>query len=308
VTKKVVTNVPASVFARLKQLAQARQIDVNTILTRYFIERLLYRLAQSPERENFLLKGAMLFAVWNDTPYRPTKDLDLLGRGPDDVDGMIARMASICRTAVSDGDGVVFHADAIVGEPIRSEEEYHGVRLHVPASLGSARTRIQIDIGVGDAAPGTYDGRYPTLLDLPAPHVRMYSREAVVSEKYEAMVSLGGGNSRMKDFSDVWVLQRGFAFDGRALSGAIGETFARRGRPIPDAPPVGLTTEWAGAANQERAWRAFLRRSGLASPERAFADVVATLRLFLLPPAEAARTLHAFRESWPPGGPWTQER
>jgi Domain of unknown function (DUF1814). len=192
VTKKVVTNVPASVFARLKRLAQTSQIDVNTILTRYFIERLLYRLAQSPERENFLLKGAMLFAVWNDTPYRPTKDLDLLGRGPDDVDAMIARMASICRTAVSDGDGVVFDAEAIAGEPIRSEEEYHGVRLRVPASLGSARTRIQIDVGIGDAAPGTYDGRYPTLLDLPAPHVRMYSREAVVSEKYEAMVSLRG--------------------------------------------------------------------------------------------------------------------
>ena len=90
---------------------------------------------------------------------------------------MVARMAAICRTAVGPDDGVTFDADAIEGEAIRSEEEYHGVRLHVPASLGNVRTRIQIDVGLGDAAPGTYDGRYPTLLDMPAPRVRMYRRE-----------------------------------------------------------------------------------------------------------------------------------
>jgi Nucleotidyl transferase AbiEii toxin, Type IV TA system len=308
VTKRPVANVPASVFARLKRLAQTRRIDVQPVLTRYFIERLLYRLAQSGERQNFILKGAMLFAVWTENPYRPTKDLDLLGLGPDEIPDTVARMAAICRTVVSVDDGVTFDADGIEGEAIRSEEEYHGVRVHVPASLGTVRTRIQIDVGIGDAAPGTSDGRYPTLLDLPAPHVRMYSREAVVAEKFEAVVSLGAGNSRMKDFSDLWVLQREFDFEGPTLSAAIKETFTRRGRRIPADVPVGLSTEWAGSANQERAWRAFLRRCALEPPAAAFADVVDGLQTFLLPPTAAARQHAAFDDHWSAGGPWTHER
>lgn len=164
------------------------------------------------------------------------------------------------------------------------------------------RTRIQIDVGIGDAAPGAYDGRYPTLLDMPAPHVRMYSREAVVAEKFEAIVSLGAGNSRMKDFSDLWVLQHDFAFEGPALSTAMAETFARRGRAIPVDLPVGLSTEWAGTASQEKAWRGFLRRSALEPPEHAFADVVDRLQTFLLPPAAAAREQAAFDEHWRAGG------
>jgi hypothetical protein len=134
----------------------------------------------------------------------------------------------------------------------------------------------------------------------------MYSREAVVAEKFEAIVSLGAGNSRMKDFSDLWVLQHEFAFEGPTLSGAMRETFARRGRAFPVDVPVGLSTEWAGTANQERAWRAFLRRGGLAPPEQAFADVVDRLQMFLLPPAVAARGRAPFDEHWPAGGPsWT---
>ncbi len=137
-TTRPIANVPASVFARLKKIAQERRIDVQLVLTRYFIERLLYRLAESGERDNFILKGAMLFGVWTDTPYRPTKDLDLLGRGAGEIDVMVTRIAAICRTVVGADDGVIFDAEAIEGEAIRSEEEYHGVRLHVPASCEPA--------------------------------------------------------------------------------------------------------------------------------------------------------------------------
>ena len=133
-TKRIVTNVPASVFARLKKIAQARRIDVQLILTRYFIERLLYRLAESAERDNFILKGAMLFGVWSEMPYRPTKDLDLLGRGVDDIDAMVARMATTCRTVVTADDGVAFDAEAIEGEAIR--------KRNTMASGFSCRSRL----------------------------------------------------------------------------------------------------------------------------------------------------------------------
>jgi hypothetical protein len=306
VTARRVVDLPASVFARLKNLAQKNRVDVQFLLTRYFIERFLYRLEHSAERDNFILKGAMLFTVWTGHLYRPSKDLDLLGRGPDDVQPTIARIRNVCATEVPIDDGVTFGLDDIEGEEIRSADEYHGVRIHVNANLGQRRARIQIDIGVGDPAPGAHDGEYPTLLDLPAPNIRMYSREAVVAEKFEAIVSLGAGNSRMKDFADLWVLQRRFAFDGTSLVDAIAQTFARRSTPLPDQTPVGLTTEWAGSANQEKMWRAFVKRTALDEPVGSFADLVDRLRDFLMPVAASARISESFPGQWRADGrTWT---
>jgi hypothetical protein len=307
VTAKPVVNLAASIHARLKKVARARNIDVQLILNRFVIERLLYRLGRSRERRGFILKGALLFDVWTGTPYRPTRDLDLLGRGPDDVASLIARMAGVCWTAVED-DGVTFDADRIEGEAIREGEHYGGVRLHVPASMGTMRTRIQIDIAVGDAAAGAHEGTYPALLDLPAPKLRMYSREDVVAEKFEAIVALGAANSRMKDVFDLWVLQRGFAFDGPKLADAIAQTFKRRGQIVPTQSPAGLTTEWAGARIQEIRWRAFLRRIGVEGKYPSLADLVDMLVRFLIPIAERIVQGTRFDEQWPAGGPWRAGR
>lgn len=302
-TAKTVVNLPASVRARLLSIAQAQQIDFQILLNRYIIERLLYRLGQSPERANFTLKGAMLFTLWVPAPYRMTRDLDLLGSGSDNVAAMVKRMAAICRTPVLD-DGVRFDADAIEGEQIRAEDEYVGVRLHVPASIGNARTRIQVDIGLGDAAPGIRDATYPVYLDFPAPNVRVYSREAAIAEKFEAIASLGVTNSRMKDFFDISALARNFAFEGPTLADAIAQTFTRRGRPFPATPPIGLTTEWAGTRMQETRWRAFLKRAAIPGPHPSFADVVDSIQDFLMPVGRALAAAQSFEDHWQPGGPW----
>lgn len=74
-------NLAASVRDRLRNLATARGEDFNLILTRFFLERLLYRLSISPHADRFTLKGAFLFTVWEGEPHRATRDLDLLGRG-----------------------------------------------------------------------------------------------------------------------------------------------------------------------------------------------------------------------------------
>ena len=61
-------NVAASIRARLKQHAGAQQQDFNLTLTRYGLERLLYRLSISPHANRYLLKGALLFSLWFDQP------------------------------------------------------------------------------------------------------------------------------------------------------------------------------------------------------------------------------------------------
>lgn len=303
-TARTVTNVPASVQARLLKIAHVDGIDFQLLLNRYVIERFLYRLSQSTERDSFVLKGAMLFALWVPRLYRTTRDLDLLGRGSDDVQDMVGRMAGICRTPVVE-DGILFASDAIEGERILAEDEYLSVRIHVPAAIGKARTRMQIDVGLGDAAPGAHAAEYPTYLDFPAPRLRVYSKEASIAEKFEALVVLGMTNSRMKDFFDIRVLPREFAFEGTTLADAISQTFARRRTPIPAKPPAGLSREFAVAEAQQQRWGGFLRRAGIPPPHERFESVVGSIAGFLMPVSAALAAKRAVPTAWSPGGPWT---
>ena len=98
---------PASVRQRLLNLSRDRGEDFQLVLMRYAIERLLYRLAQSPYAGDFVLKGAMLFGLWADLPHRSTLDLDLAGLGDDDVDRVLGVFREVCEPAVEQ-DGLVF--------------------------------------------------------------------------------------------------------------------------------------------------------------------------------------------------------
>lgn len=229
-------NVPASVRARLKQQADAAKEDFNLRLTRYGLERMLYRLSVSHHANNFLLKGAQLFSLWYDHPHRPTRDADLLSFGPSDVAVLEANFREIC--AVASEDGILFDAAAIKGTEIRKSTGYGGVRVDIPARLDGARIALQVDIGFGDAVTPTPEMvRYPVLLDdLPAPHLRAYPKYTVVAEKSHAICLLGMTNTRMKDYFDLDVLLQGADLDPREVRRAIEATFARRKTAIPSEP------------------------------------------------------------------------
>jgi hypothetical protein len=170
-------NVAASVRARLTSLARERGEDFQLVLTRYGLERLLYRLSRSPHRDEFVLKGAMLFQVWSDEPHRHTRDLDLLDRGPNTIERFSTIFRDICAQPVEE-DGLAFLADRIRGEEIRENQEYNGLRMRFEGRLANIRIPVQIDIGFGDAiTPGPMEIEFPTLLDLPSPVLHAYSRE-----------------------------------------------------------------------------------------------------------------------------------
>ena len=231
--------------ARLLNRARADKADYQILLTRYAIERFLYRLSVSDQRERFVLKGAMLFAIWQDDPFRPTRDLDLLGHGDPGPAMVATAIRSICSVDVPD-DGVVFDVAGVEAAPIRGEDEYPGVRVRTGATIAGARLRIQIDVGFGDViTPGAIEIEYPTLLDLPAPILRAYPLETVVAEKAEAIVSLGIGNTRMKDFHDLWMIAQTFTFEFGTLTDAIQQTFERRRTSLPEQLPVGLSEHFA---------------------------------------------------------------
>ena len=303
-TKRVLRDVAASVRQRLLNLHRETGEDFGIILSRYAIERLLYRLSQSKYADTFVLKGAMLFAIWTERLHRPTRDLDLLGHGPDSADRLVGVFREIMELEV-EADGLVFDAQQIAVSDIREDQEYQGKRVKIESRLGAARIAIQVDIGFGDAvtpSPETVD--YPTLLDMPAPRVRAYPREAAVAEKLQTIVVLGMLNSRMKDFYDVLVMSREFAFAGDRLVAAIVGTFGRRRTAFPSGVPEGLSEGFGRDGDKTTQWNAFLRRSRLEAPAVDFAEVVGEITHFLLPPLQAASAGESFVSRWEPGGPW----
>ncbi len=303
-TRKQRRDVAASVRDRLLNLARERGEDFHLILTRYAVERLLYRLSVSRYRDQFLLKGAMLFLVWTGQIYRPTRDLDLLGRGENDIASLEAIFREICKLPV-ENDGLEFLGDTIRGERIREEEEYEGVRLGLTARLSQAEIPLQVDIAFGDVvAPGPEEADFPTLLLLPAPRLRVYPREAVVAEKFQIIVALGIANSRMKDFADVWMLATTYPFKGATLMDAIAATFKRRKTPLPTEPPLALTPEFSEDRAKQTQWDAFVKRGRIHMDKLTLSEVVALLLKFVMPPTLAAAAGKPFAMHWPAGGPW----
>lgn len=274
------TNIAASVRARLLNLARETQRPLDQLLTRYALERLLYRLSLSAYRDRYVLKGALLVTTWFASPHRPTRDVDFLAFGDPSMEVLLARFREIAAIPVD--DGLVYGIDALKAELIRDDQHYGGVRLRTTARLAGARIPIVIDVGFGDATePGLQEIDLPVLLDMPAPHLLAYPPETVIAEKFEAMVKLGLANSRIKDYYDVWALLMTRELDLERLAIAIRATFERRGTALPGGTPDALSATFAEDDTHKNQWRAFTRNVEQEAP--ALEVVVAELKARLMP-------------------------
>jgi predicted nucleotidyltransferase component of viral defense system len=291
-------NVAASVRQRLTNLARERHEELQLVLTRYGLERLLYRLTQSPHAHEFVLKGAALFQLWTGHTHRATRDLDLLGVGEPSIDRLRRVFLDVCGVDVAD-DGVAFRTETMDVAQIKEEDEYQGIRLRIDARLGNARLPLQVDIGFGDAVtPGPQTIEYPSLLDFPPPRLQAYPQETVVAEKFQALVHLGMANSRMKDYFDLWTMARDFTFAGDLVCAAIAATFARRATALPAEIPLGLSREFATDRAKRLQWQGFLRKGRLAADPPPLDEVVALLAEFLMPPVAALRAGAPWNAQW----------
>jgi len=298
-------NIAASVRARLTNRARARDENVQLVLLRYAIERLLYRLSQSEYADRFVLKGAMLFNLWADVPYRATGDLDLLGYGDSTAAKLVDTFKTVCATDV-EPDGVEFLLDTVRAEQARENDEYQGVRVSLEARIAGARLHVHVDIGFGDViVPEAQSIEYPALLEFPAPRLRAYPQETVVAEKFQAMVRFAVLTSRMKDFYDLWAIATIFDFQGPVLAEAIRATFERRQTNLPQETPGALTAEFADNATKQAQWQGFLRRTAISMAPEPLPIVLAKIREFVMLPTAAAAKGVPFEQTWPPGGPWS---
>jgi len=296
-------DVGASVRQRLLNQSRAHERPFQELLQYFAMERFLYRLAQSPFSDRFVLKGALLLTAWRAPLSRPTMDIDLAGRTSNELDHIAELVGAVCEI-VTEPDGIEFNRASIEVSRIKEDADYEGVRVRFHATLAQARIPMQIDIGFGDViVPGPTEIEYPTLLDFPAPVIQAYPREAVIAEKVEALTKLGLLNSRMKDYYDLALLSRMYPFEAQHLIEAIVATCRHRGTRI-EAEPIGLTEAFYADAARATQWRAFLRRSRFPEESGDLEKLVAEVRRLAFPLLAAAANEKPFKAHWPADGPW----
>jgi predicted nucleotidyltransferase component of viral defense system len=299
-------NLELSVLHSLKELSQKRNEDYQLILTRYAIERFLYRLSCSKHQSRFILKGAMLLFAHTKSGYRPTRDLDLLGFGAESESSLKKMISEICMEDLPN-DGVSFLLDTVTIIDIREESAYEGKRVKLQAHIGKTRIPIQIDIAFGDAVfPEPEIINYPTLLSFPEPHIRAYPLEAIIAEKIEAMISLGIINSRMKDIYDVYTLLESYSFKGKILSRSIAETFTRRKTALPENTPLVFSKEFADDNTKKKQWAGFLKKTGLSTPGE-LDEVLKKISTCIQPIIDHLQNKEPFTSFWSAGGPWNKD-
>jgi len=292
-------NYGAAVRAKLLAVAKAQKIELTALLVRYSTDRLLYRIGKSKYKTSYVLKGSLLFSVWNGAMHRPTKDADLLSFGEHEHDDIKRIFTEVCSMEFPQ-DGIVFDVTSIAVESIREAEEYDGNRVTVNAYIANARIPVQVDIGFGDVVtPETDNISLPTYLDMPPAELRAYPKETVIAEKTEALVKLGIANSRMKDFFDMKWLADNYTFDGVVLSKAISATFERRKTSFPTETPFALTPDFYSDDGKKRQWKAFAARLAI---EYSLEDTCSRLSEFLLPILESQGK--DFFKTWTPEAGW----
>ncbi|MFJ5227071.1 nucleotidyl transferase AbiEii/AbiGii toxin family protein [Streptomyces sp. NPDC088400] len=286
------------VYNDLRNLARRTNRSTDEIMVEYVLERFLYRLAASPfGREHFVLKGGLLLAQFG--ARRMTRDIDILGRSfPGTETEIVRRIAAIAATEID--DGVVFDPATLRTVPIREEDEYHGLRLSMAASITRARLKLQLDVSFGDpVTPGPRIIDYTQQLTTESFQILGYPLATVIAEKLSTAVSLGDLNTRDRDYGDLYRLLTLNDLDGQELATALTATAAHRGIAL---KPLSSTITDLGERRQTSytAWR---RRQGPATtgyPER-FTDVVRQVTVFadtLLNGDAATRTWSAATLTW----------
>jgi len=276
-------NYGKSIRSKLLNVAKKEDVFHQTILTRYFQERLLYRISQTKYRSNFYLKGGALMYAYEKLAARPTLDIDFLGYNISNENAtIVAAFKEICSVPCEE-DGVVFDIYKITAQNITEFKDYHGIRLSIPVKMDTIAQVMTMDIGFGDVVtPSPIDLDYPVLLEsLPAVNIMAYSLETVIAEKMHAIVDLADQSSRMKDYYDLYNILSKETYDKGTLQEAIEHTFENRHTAY-DANTMFFRKEFADNPQMQVRWQAFLRKITKAE-NVSFQDVVAYIQETLRP-------------------------
>jgi hypothetical protein len=302
--KKEIKNIQASIRARLQNIAKETGRPFSEILQYFGMERFLYRFGCSEYTDKFVLKGALMFTVWRVPERRTTLDIDFATQYNNQIETIERIIKKVCEVSATP-DGLIFDPRTIKGKRIKENADYEGVRVKFRGFLGRSRITMQIDVAFGDIIypkPSIID--YPVILDLPKPHLKGYTPESIVSEKFEAIVKLGALNSRMKDFYDLLLISRQFEFDGTKLNEALKRTFSHRKTPLPAHKPLFAEEIYDESSDRQTLWKAFLKKEAIKHVPEKLNDAAKEIEKFLIMPLEAINNGRKFNKTWKTAGPW----
>ena len=285
-----------SVKERLKNYAKKNNRIVQDIFTVYVLERTLYRISVSNYRDKFMLKGGILLnGLFTEDFTRATTDIDLLGTK---ISNEAENMKTVFEEIFSQecDDPIVFRLDTLKVSNITEFKEYHGLNIYILALLDRTRIPVSIDIGFGDIIyPDRVEMDYPTLLDDDPAKMYAYSIESTIAEKFEAIVSLGEANGRMKDFYDICSISGKTDMDGVVLQTAIIETFHHRNTGFDDI--AAFDEGFCEDPLRISRWRGFLKQKNVLAPID-FMDAIENIKKFLNPVVLAIREDDTFSGTW----------
>ena len=302
--KKDIKNIQASIRAQLKNKAKKANHPFSEVLQYYGMERFLYRFSQSKYTEKFILKGALMFTVWQVPERRTTLDIDFSAGFDNQIASIEKAIKDICKIPVPP-DGLIFDTKTIKGQKIKENAEYEGVRVKFRGFLERARISMQIDVGFSDIIyPKPRIITYPVILDLPRPHLKGYPAESVVSEKFEAIIKLGLLNSRMKDFYDIWLLMRQFNFNGPELAKALKKTFEHRKTLLPTGKTLFAEEIYDEKSDRQTLWTTFLKKGAITHVPKKLNATAKAIEKFLIEPLDAIKNGGRFNKNWKAQGLW----
>lgn len=282
-SKDTAKNYGKSIRSKLLNIAKEENIFYQTVLTRYFQERLLYRISQTRYRTNFYLKGGALMYAYERFAARPTLDIDFLGNNISNEGATIISVFKEICSVYYEEDGVYFDVEHITAQNITEFKDYHGIRLSIPVSMDTISQVMTMDIGFGDVVtPQPVDLDYPILLEhLPSANILAYSLETVIAEKLHAVVDLADQSSRMKDYYDLYVILHNEKYDTTVLQEAIVRTFGNRHTPY-DSNTMFFRKDFSENQQMQVRWIAFMKKI-TKSTDLSFADVVTYIQDSLKP-------------------------
>jgi len=144
-------------------------------------------------------------------------------------------------------------------------------------------------------------------LDFPRPHLKGYTPESVISEKFEAIIKLGLLNSRMKDFYDLWLMMRSFDFDGLILAEALKRTFEHRKTPFPQGESLFVEEIYDEKSDRQSLWKAFLQKGEIKHAPEKLSATAMKIEEFIIKPINSIKTGREFNERWKAPGPWVKK-
>lgn len=190
----------------VKNIAKKMNLKPQEILQIFMFERLVERLSVSKYKENFILKGGLLIASMIGIAERTTMDMDTTIQGLPMTE---QKMEKILKEilGIDVGDGICFEFMGM--QPIREEDEYNNFCASISAKYGKMNIPMKIDITTGDKiTPRQIDYGYKFMFEEKSVLVKAYTLETILAEKYETVIRRNIGNTRARDFYDLFVLMK----------------------------------------------------------------------------------------------------